>query len=97
MLEKLDAAKLNDPNIDDATFLRRLCLDVRGTLPTPVEMWFFVSDADDDKRAKVVDWMADDEAAKAGWRRNSACPRNESAWCGCGSSGDGKSAWCCFG
>jgi hypothetical protein len=54
-----------DPNADDATFLRRLCMDVRGTPPTDVELWFFVSDGDDDKRAKVVDWMTDDEAVKA--------------------------------
>jgi RNA polymerase sigma factor (sigma-70 family) len=62
------AARLKDQGrpepADDATFLRRLCLDVRGTLPTDVEMWFFVSDTDDDKRAKVVDWMTDDDAAK---------------------------------
>jgi hypothetical protein len=49
---------------DDATFLRRLCLDVRGTLPTDMEIRYFVSDDDDDKRAKVVDWMTDDDAAK---------------------------------
>src|SRR5262249_8315273 len=35
-----------------------------GDLPTPVEMWFFVSDDDNDKRAKVVDWMIDDEKMK---------------------------------
>jgi hypothetical protein len=53
-----------DPNADDTTFLRRLCLHVRGTPPTDVETWFFVSDADDDKRAKLVDWMTADDAAK---------------------------------
>lgn len=53
-----------DPNADDETFLRRLCMDVRGTPPTEVETWFFVSDEDDDKRAKVVDWMTDDDAVK---------------------------------
>lgn len=49
---------------DDATFLRRLTLDVRGTPPTDVELWFFVSDGDGDKRAKVVDWLTADDAAK---------------------------------
>ena len=53
-----------DPNADDATFLRRLCLDVRGTPPTDVEMWLFLSDTDADKRAKVVDWITDDEKVK---------------------------------
>src|SRR5262249_8186527 len=51
-----------EPEIDDATFLRRLCLDVRGTLPTAVETWFFISDGDDDKRAKVADWLIEDDA-----------------------------------
>ena len=53
-----------EPGADDATFLRRLCLDVRGTLPTDMEIRYFVSDDDDDKRAKVVEWMTDDDAAK---------------------------------
>lgn len=49
---------------DDLTFLRRLTMDVRGDLPTAVEVWFFVADTDADKRAKVVDWLTDDDAAK---------------------------------
>ena len=53
-----------EPGTDDTTFLRRLCLDVRGTPPTEVEQWFFASDGDDDKRAKLVDWMTEDDAAK---------------------------------
>ena len=53
-----------DSPADDATFLRRLCLAVRGTPPTDVETWFFASDADADKRAKVVDWVTTDDAAK---------------------------------
>ena len=36
------------------TFLRRLCLDVRGTPPTDVETWFFVSDVDADQRAEIA-------------------------------------------
>jgi len=50
---------------DDATFLRRLSMHVRGLPPTPVETFFFVSDADADKRAKVVTWMTDDEELRA--------------------------------
>lgn len=57
---KLKERAAADPNADDATFLRRLCMDVRGTPPTEVELWFFVSDPDADKRAKVADWIADD-------------------------------------
>ncbi|HEY1187670.1 MAG TPA: sigma-70 family RNA polymerase sigma factor [Gemmata sp.] len=54
-----------EPDVDDATFLRRLSLDVRGTLPTPVETWFFVSDDDREKRAKVIEWVADNDATRA--------------------------------
>ena len=62
---RVNAVKIvPDPAADDAMFLRRLCLDVRGTPPTDVEEWFFVSDGDDDKRAKLVDWMTEDDAAK---------------------------------
>ena len=40
---------------DDATFLRRVSLDVIGTLPTADEARDFLSDTDPDKRAKLVD------------------------------------------
>ena len=52
-------------DIDDATFLRRLSLDLRGILPTAVESFFFIGDEDEDKRAKVVVWMSDDDEVKA--------------------------------
>ncbi|MDY3559520.1 sigma-70 family RNA polymerase sigma factor [Gemmata sp. JC673] len=54
-----------EPAPDDALFLRRLSLDVRGTVPTPVETWFFVSDTDAEKRAKVIEWITDDEDRRA--------------------------------
>jgi RNA polymerase sigma factor (sigma-70 family) len=53
------------PEPDDATFLRRLCLDLRGTPATPMEMHFFVADEDGNKRAKVVEWLTDDDAVRA--------------------------------
>lgn len=40
---------------DDATFLRRVTLDVAGRLPTPAETGRFVSDSDPEKRTKWVD------------------------------------------
>jgi hypothetical protein len=40
---------------DDATFLRRLTLDITGVLPTPEEHARFAADAAADKRAKLVD------------------------------------------
>ncbi len=54
-----------DAEVDDATFLRRLSLDLRGDVPTPIEMWFFVADPDAGKRAKVIAWMIDDETILA--------------------------------
>ena len=40
---------------DDATFLRRVFLDVIGTLPTSAEAGAFLADAAPDKRAKLID------------------------------------------
>ncbi len=42
---------------DDATFLRRVYLDVIGTLPTPAEARAFLADSHDDKRARLVDQL----------------------------------------
>src|SRR5262249_9662508 len=39
---------------DDAEFLRRVYLDVIGTLPTPAEVRRFLADTSKDKRAKLV-------------------------------------------
>lgn len=43
------------PTCNDATFLRRVCLDIAGRLPTVRELDQFESDDDPEKRAKVVD------------------------------------------
>lgn len=40
---------------DDATFLRRITLDIIGVVPTPEEHARFAADASPDKRAKLVD------------------------------------------
>src|SRR5262249_420638 len=57
---------LNDP-VDDATFLRRVMLDVCGVLPTDIEMFFFVADKDETKRAKVVTWLLDEGNVQKGY------------------------------
>ncbi|MBN9121418.1 MAG: DUF1549 domain-containing protein [Planctomycetes bacterium] len=59
-IDKLVDAKLAKLNVapsglcDDADFLRRVYLDLTGTLPTPDEARKFLADTDKDKRAKLV-------------------------------------------
>jgi hypothetical protein len=43
------------PLADDATFLRRVSIDVTGTTPTAAEVTAFLSDKDSAKREKLVD------------------------------------------
>jgi len=43
------------PECDDATFLRRVSVDVTGSIPTPEEAEAFLADASSDKRARLVE------------------------------------------
>lgn len=43
------------PECDDATFLRRVTLDVTGAIPTVAEAEAFLADPSPDKRARLVD------------------------------------------
>ncbi len=66
-------AKLRRLNIppaelcDDATFLRRACLDVTGELPTPKEVRAFLADTSADKRPKKIDELLDRPGYAALW------------------------------
>ncbi len=55
------------PRADDATFLRRVRLDLTGTLPTPNEVTAFLADPSKDKRAKLVDSLLKSEAFVEFW------------------------------
>ena len=44
---------------DDETFLRRIFIDVVGTLPTPQERADFLADPSGDKRARLIDRLID--------------------------------------
>jgi hypothetical protein len=68
LLERM--AKLNivaSPVCDDATFLRRVHLDVTGQLPTPDEIRTFLKDSASDKRAKLIDRLLEHPLHAATW------------------------------
>ncbi len=61
-----ELAKRNQPvlsSIDDATFARRVTLDLVGLLPTPERLQKFIADKDPDKRTKLIDELLADEIA----------------------------------
>ncbi|QDV17214.1 Planctomycete cytochrome C [Gimesia panareensis] len=51
--------------IDDATFLRRIHLDLVGLLPTPEELNAFLDDTSPDKRTRKIRELLDDDTAYA--------------------------------
>jgi hypothetical protein len=74
---RVDAALLRDlaPNerppalVDDATFLRRVCLDLTGKLPDPESLRRFVADPAPDKRARIIDELLRSDAYAVNWGR----------------------------
>ncbi|MDJ0842159.1 MAG: DUF1549 domain-containing protein [Acidobacteriota bacterium] len=52
---------------DDATFLRRVTLDLTGRLPTPSELSSFKASTDSRKRAKAIDRLMNTEAFVDRW------------------------------
>ena len=50
------------PVADDATFLRRVYVDISGTIPSESEVRAFLADQDPAKRDKVIDRLLDSEA-----------------------------------
>ncbi len=53
--------------IDDAAFLRRTSLDLRGTIPTPEEVLAFELDKSKDRRAHWIDRLLDDPSWADHW------------------------------
>jgi RNA polymerase sigma factor (sigma-70 family) len=56
------------PSLTDEEFLRRVCVDLRGTLPSDVEMTYFTADPDPAKRRKVVGWLTEPGGREVGAR-----------------------------
>ena len=55
------------PPVDDAGFLRRVYLDLLGTVPPPAAVAEFLSDAAPDKRARLVDRLLASPAYASYW------------------------------
>jgi hypothetical protein len=72
-IDQLVIAKLRQmgivpsPICGDADFLRRVSLDLIGTLPTPQEISAFLADGSPDKRARKVDALLETPAYAAWW------------------------------
>ena len=65
---KLKQLKIQpSPVIDDATFLRRVSLDLTGLLPTPEQVRAFTSDTSMTKRAKMIDMLLASSAYVDHW------------------------------
>jgi hypothetical protein len=54
-----DLGLVPSPTTSNSEFLRRLYLDIIGTLPTPEEVRAFLADSNADKRAKAIDKVLD--------------------------------------
>ena len=68
ILAKLRRLNIPPANLaDDATFLRRVRLDVTGQLPTPQEVREFLSDTTSDKRARKIDQLLAEPGYAAIW------------------------------
>lgn len=51
--------------VDDATFLRRVSLDLVGLLPDPKSLASFIADTSADKRSRIIDELLENEIAYA--------------------------------
>jgi hypothetical protein len=60
------------PVCSDSEFLRRLSIDLTGTLPTPLEVEAFIADKRDDKRGRKIDELLQ-RPAYAAWWANKLC------------------------
>jgi hypothetical protein len=69
LLHALGKSVTPPPPVDDATFLRRVSLDLTGQLPTPREVEAFVADRAADKRARLIDRLLASDAYAVNWGR----------------------------
>lgn len=62
---KTDAA----PRAADEDFIRRVTLDIAGTIPTPADVDRYVASSDDDKRAREIDRLLQTDDYARNWAR----------------------------
>ena len=68
VMDKLDKLGIEPSALTgDAAFLRRVCLDITGTLPTPAEIREFLDDDGPDKRSKKIEALLQTKAYAAWW------------------------------
>jgi hypothetical protein len=69
LLQSSDKGTPLPPLADDEAFLRRVCLDLTGKLPSPKEIEAFVADTRPDKRARAIERLLASEAYAVNWAR----------------------------
>jgi hypothetical protein len=69
LLRSLGVSDPLPPPVDDATFLRRVSLDLTGKLPRPEELRQFAADKDPGKRLKQIDQLLAGEDYAVNWAR----------------------------
>ena len=73
VLEKLNKLRIVPSDLcSDAEFLRRVCIDLTGTLPRPSEIETFLSDDAKDKRQRKIEELLG-RPAYAAWWTNKLC------------------------
>ena len=80
---KADAPRPADPHKpppEDLVFLRRTSLDLRGTLPTRLEIHYFLADTDPKKRQKIVKWMLPEHGKQKTTARCAVCHDVPEGW-----------------
>lgn len=74
--QKAKAATPNDA-VSDAEFIRRISLDLRGTLPSLAEVHFFTTSKDPDRRKRLVHFFIQERQAKEKEEANTRASTHE--------------------
>lgn len=73
VIEKLKKLRISPSKVStDAEFLRKVSIDLTGTLPLPSEIVSFLADPSSDKRERKIDELLD-RPAYAAWWTNKLC------------------------